>query len=327
MFTMIAVLALAGQVPAAASDGAKPAAKASAGAKRLAIPGTHLSVLPQPDFREAAGFTGLESVKHEASLMFIELPAPRGGDPVQELNKSLTPERLRTRGFTLKSKETGKQDGRSTVLIKGEVLKDGDTYIQWILFTFTSEPTAFQVLATAPADEFRRIEKSFKLMLDSVRWEKQLAATTGGRYYTLVLPAGWKLAKQLGPLDLYTESGRFPIPSGESSLAVENLNEKSTDFRAFVKAQNLKRNHYTDLKELESTFLKLDGLDANISYVSALEVEDRKLVILQYCYIHGEETTFLIEGNRTGKLSKETFEKVAKSWKLKEEDDDRNPKP
>ena len=133
---------------------------------------------------------------------------------------------------------------------------------------FTSEPSAFQVLATAPAEEFRRIEKSFKLMLDSVRWEKQLAAATGGRYYTLVIPAGWKLAKQIGPLDLYTESGRFPIPRGESSLAVANLNEKAADFKAFVKAQNLKRNHYTDLKELESTFLKVDGLDANISYVS-----------------------------------------------------------
>jgi hypothetical protein len=124
IFTMIAVLALTGQVPAAVSDGAKPEAKALAGAKRLAVRGTHLSLVLQPYFRESAGFTGMESEKHQASLMFIELPTPRGGDPIQELNKSFTPERLHTRGFILKSKETGKQDGQSTVLLKGEVRKD-----------------------------------------------------------------------------------------------------------------------------------------------------------------------------------------------------------
>jgi hypothetical protein len=145
--------------------------------------------------------------------------------------------------------------------------------------------------------------------------EKQLAA--GSRYYTLVLPAGWKIARQFGPLDLYSETGKFPARPGESSLAVMDLNEVAADFKAFVKAKNLKRNHYTALKELESTFLKIDGLEANLSHVSTIEVDGRKPVILQYCYISAGKTTILISGDRTDTLTKEAFESVCKSWKIK----------
>jgi hypothetical protein len=296
-----------------------------AGAKRVTMRGTHLSVVPAPNFGESAGFTGLESKEHEASLMFVEIPTPGGGDPIQEFSKSLTPERLRGRGFILKSRETGKQNGQSTLLLKGEVRKDGQTYVQWVFLVGSSEARVGQVLATAPTGEFRRIEEAFKLMLASVRWEKQLAAATGRHGYTLILPPGWKLARQFGPVDLYTESGRFPKPQGESGLGVTNLNEKPTNFQAFVKANNLKRNHYANLKELESTFLRINGFDANISHVSALRVEDRKPVTLQYCYIFIGETTILIEGDRTSKLPKETFEQICKSWKVKKPADERKP--
>jgi hypothetical protein len=295
------------------------------GPNRIAVRSMHLSLVLDPGLGESSNFTGVENVKHEASLMCVEIPTPQGGDSIQEFDKQFTPERLRTRGFLFKSRENGTQNGQSTLLLKGEVRKNGETYMQWIFLMGCSEPRAAQVVATAPAAKSREVEESFKLMLASVSWEKQLAATTAKSYYTLVVPPGWKLARRFGPLDLYNETGRFPVPAGESALGVVNLNEKPASFRAFVKANNLKRNHYTDLKELETKFLKIDGVDANISHVSAIHVEDRKPVILQYSYIFSGETVILIEGNRTSKLPKETFEDVCASFKFTRQDNEGEP--
>lgn len=301
----------------------EPAKDDAAGVKRVAVRGTHLSVVPASGFWESAGFTGLECKEHEASLMFIEIPTPGGADPVQELAGFFTRERLRSRGFLLESREAGKRDGRSTLLLKGNVMRDGQTYVQWVFLVGSPGSRVGQVLATAPSGEFPRMEGAFRGMLASVRWEKSPAATRAG--YTLELPPGWKLARQIGPIDLYTESGRFPKPPGESALGVIDLNEKPISFPAFVRARNLNRNHYAKLEELESTFLRIDGFDANISHVSALHVEDRRPVILQYCYIRTGKTTVLIEGDRTDKLTKPLFEQVCKSWKAEEANSGRKP--
>jgi len=154
-------------------------------------------------------------------------------------------------------------------------------------------------------------------MLASLRWEARAGAVQAGRYYSISLPKGWKLAKQFGPVDMYTESGRFPKAKDESALGVTLLNERHDDFKAFVKEMNLKRNRYTGLKELESQFLKIDGFDANISHVSGLDVVDQRPVILQYCYISLGPATMFIEGERTAKLDQELFENTCKTIKIK----------
>ena len=153
---------------------------------------------------------------------------------------------------------------------KSEMQKDGKIYVKFLFMMSSSEPRVAQVMATAPADEFSRIEEPFKLMLASVRLGKATRRHDGG---PLLHPriTGWLETRQAvrtaGPL--LRRAAGFPCPAENRPLAVANLNEKATNFKEFVKAKNLRRNHYTDLKELESTFLKIDGFDANISHVSA----------------------------------------------------------
>ncbi len=156
-------------------------------------------------------------------------------------------------------------------------------------------------------------------MLASLRWEANAGGAQGRRYYSISLPKGWKLAKQFGPVDMYTETGRFPKAKDESALGVTLLTEsRGGDFKAFVKEMNLKRNRYTGLKELESQFLKIDGFDANISHVSAFDVTDQRPVILQYCYISLGKATMFIEGERTAKLDQELFENTCKTIKIRQ---------
>lgn len=285
---------------------------------RVTVKGTHLSLVPQKGFTESQNFTGFESEAHEASIMVLEIPTPSGPGALKKVEERYSPDVLRGRGLVLKSKERGDQDGLPWLTLKAELRKEDKAYVQWIFFWESRDPQLAQVLVTAPAEDFRAVENDMKLMLRSLRWEANVGGAQAGRYYSISLPKGWKLAKQLGPVDMYTESGRFPKAKDESALGVTLLNEPNGDFKAFVKNMNLKRNRYADLKELESRFLEIDGFDANISHVSALDVVDQRSVILQYCYISLGKATMFIEGERTAKLDQVLFENTCKTIKIKQ---------
>jgi len=276
-----------------------------------------LSLVPQKGFTESQNFTGFESEAQEASVMVIELPVPSGPGALKRMEERFTPAALRSRGFVLKAKERGNQNGLPWLILKGELQREGNAYVQWLFLWESKDPHLAQVLVTAPAQNFPAVENDAKLMLESLRWETRADVAQAGRYYSITLPKGWKLAKQFGPVDLYTESGRFPKGEDESALSVALLSERRVDFKRYVKEQNLKRNHYADLKELESQFLKIDGFDANISHVSGLAVEDHRPVILQYCYISLGAATMFIEGERTAKLDQTLFESTCKTIKIK----------
>ncbi len=284
---------------------------------RVTVKGTHLSLIPRQGFTESQNFAGFESEAHEASVMVIELPMPSGPGALKKIEERFTPDVLRGRGFVLTSKERGNQNGFPWLTLKGNLRKEDKAYVQWIFFWESRDPQLAQVLVTAPAENFPAVENDAKTMLASLRWEPRASRAQAGRYYSISLPKGWKLAKQFGPVDMYTESGRFPKAKDESALGVTLLNEKYGDFKAFVKGMNLERNRYTGLKELESRFLKIDGFDANISHVSAFDVTDQRPVILQYCYISLGKATMFIEGERTARLDQKLFENTCKTIKIK----------
>jgi hypothetical protein len=282
---------------------------------RVAVKGTHLSLVPQKGFTESENFTGFESQAHEASIMVVEIPVPSGPGALKVFEEGFTPAALSRRGLVLKSKERGTQNGLPWLVLKGDLRQDDKAYVQWVFLWESKEPRIAEVMVTAPLESFPGIENDAKEMFESLRWEARAAEAS--RYYSIQLPKGWKLAKQVGPLDLYTESGRFPKAKDEAALGVMQLNEGSADFKTFVKESNLRRNHYTDLKELESQFLKIDGLEANFSQVSGFHVRDQRPVILQYCYISLGKVRMFIEGERTAKLDQKLFEDTCKTIKIK----------
>ena len=282
---------------------------------RVAVKGTHVSLVPKKGFTESENFTGFESQEHEASIMVVELPVLSGPGALKELEEGFTPAALRRRGVVLKSKERGTKNGLPWLVLKGELRQDDKPYVQWIFLWESKEPRIAEVMVTAPLENFPAIEEDAKAMFESLRWEARAAEAS--RYYSIKLPKGWKLAKQVGPLDMYSESGRFPKAEDEAALGVILLNEGSADFKTFVKESNLKRNHYTDLKELESQFLKIDGLEANFSQVSGIHDRDQREVILQYCYISLGKARMFIEGERMPKLDQKLFEDTCKTIKIK----------
>lgn len=66
-------------------------AGASEDPSRVAVKGTHLSLVPQKGFTESDNFTGFESQAHEASIMVVEIPVPSGPGALKEFEAGFTP--------------------------------------------------------------------------------------------------------------------------------------------------------------------------------------------------------------------------------------------
>jgi len=280
------------------------------------ISGTSLSFIPLLDFSKANGFVGYESLKYKASILATELPVPNGKEAIVYFDNIFTSETLKAKGLNFISKEKNVNNTKS-LLVKCGITKNSIDYIQWIYILKGESNKVAQIQISAPKDEFKKIENEIVKMLFSFRWKE---STEGfNTYYSIKLPEGWKLAKQQGVVEFYSESGKFPLSQGESSISVSNLSKSvnKEERKKYVEKMNLNRNYYSDLKLISSRDLNIDGFEANISYVSGLETRSSKQVIKQYCYIFLDTTTVLIEGDRTEKLDNNTFDNIVSSWKLK----------
>lgn len=283
------------------------------------ISGTSLSFIPLLDFSKAQGFVGYESLTYQICIMVMELPVPKGKNGIGFFDNMLTPELLQTKGLIYVSKEKNVFN-TSSLLIKCKGSKDNKEYIQWVFLLDGNNSKFAQIQVSGPKDKFEKIENDILRMLSTFKWnEKVVKADT---YYLIELPKGWKLAKQHGFLEIYSESGDFPLNEGESDICVMNMQKyvDKNERKEFIQEMNLQRNYYTNLNLLKSYDLVIDDFTANISYVSGYDLKASKNVILQYCYIFLYDTTILIEGDRTEILSKDVFENTVKSWRLKVND-------
>ncbi|MGG4106677.1 hypothetical protein AAXB25_22515 [Paenibacillus lautus] len=282
----------------------------------VTIPGTSLSFVPPADFQQAGGFIGYESVKHQTSIMVMEIPVPDGTEAVHYFDNFLTADRLQTKRLKLLSKEKiHTQANNQALLIKCNLVNNGVTYVQWIYILGSEGQTAGQIQVTAPEENFNPIEDQITDTLSSFQWGESSEADV---YYSLDLPTNWKLAKQHGTMELYSKDGVFPAPAGEPFLGVLNLQQTvpAEDRQAFLDKMNLQRNYYSDLEVVNSRDVEINGYPANISYVSGIETKTSNSVIKQYCYIFIDQTIILIEADQSDELNEIEFEKIALSWKL-----------
>lgn len=282
------------------------------------IPGTSLSFVPQANFEPASGFVGYESLQHRASIMVMELPVPDGKQAIAYFDGLLTAQELKNKGLELVSKE--KLGGNpQALLLKCKLVKGIELYIQWIYVLESDEDKIAQIQVSAPKNQFNLIEDEIREMLFSFKWTDEAAEFD--TYYTIELPDGWELAKQHAVMEIYSEGGRFPDPDHETEtmLLVANLHQQvSTEDRtAFLEKMNLQQKHYSDLVLLSSEDIEIDGFQANLSYVSGIDIQTFQPVIKQSCYIFLEDTTILIETDRTETMTQAEFERVIMSWKLK----------
>jgi hypothetical protein len=286
---------------------------------RLRFPGTSASFVPKIDLAPASGFAGFENVEHQLAILSVELPIPATGDALAELERVMTPANLRQQGVEFESAKRVVVEGGNGLLVKGHQTRHGMEFRKYLLFLPDKGKLA-QVQISFLLVHDNLLQPKIVEMIQSVRFERQVAKSTTP--YTLWLPEGWKLAKQFAVLEVYTPQGKFPVSASSSSIGIVNLSESVASERQaqFVLAKNRQRNHYSNLREISSENTQIDGQPANVSFVSAVDLNSNQPVILQYCYIFLPDTTYLIESRRGTEMSDRRFDGIARSWQLRRRD-------
>lgn len=287
----------------------------------IQIPGTRISCIPPSDFSLSKGFVGLESMKYQASILFMELPWPPTLNVKQFapfIKNQFNPKALAAKGVKLRNTEQITIGANNGIILKTSQLANSIEYTKWIILIEKENKAIYQIQITSPSNHFITIEKEIDNLIESIEintkeYEVELS-------YSISLPNGWRLAKQHGIMELYTETGKFPKSSpNESSLAVMNLQEyvRVQDRADWVKLKNTKRNYFSNFNTVSSHDLTINGFKANISVVDCYSDSAKKNVTKLYCYIFLNDTTFLIETDEHSIININTFFKICESWRLK----------
>lgn len=284
----------------------------------VTVSGTSLSFAPQGDFQPAGGFVGYESLTYETSILVLELPVSSGTMAVDDLNKVLTEEAIKSKGLELISKKRMNSSwGNEALLLKMSMVNQGVNYNQWMYILEGDEKLAGQIQVTAPSEQFALIENEINDMLMSFHWSK---GEESERNYSLDLPQDWKLAKQTESMEMYNKGGIYPPEqAGDPYIKVMTLQQavEEHERQSFLNQMNLEQENYSELKVIKSNDMEIDGYPANISYVYGMNLEIDQPVIKQYCYIFLEKSVIFMESDSSEIFAEAEFEEIANSWKLK----------
>ena len=223
------------------------------------IKGTSIAFIPLLDFEKAVGYTGFESIKYQTSIMVMQLPAYQNNKPITilDLDNLFNEYTLESKGIILKHKQNNPFNLENSLLIEGIQTHQNETYHK-LIYLFIGDNKFAQVIITCPKTKYNIIKNDLINMLKSFRWtEKQKGYQT---FYKIDLPENWKIALQMGPIDMYTKNGIMPGPKIES-IAIYNLQEEinKNEFKKYVKNKNLKRNYFSELEIIKNIELSINN--------------------------------------------------------------------
>lgn len=308
---IVIVVSLGAAAPPLCADQPEPSTLA-----RLTVPGTSISFVPFVAMRTAEDFIGVENRRQQFAVVVADLPTRSDSDVLTEFEQIMTIGKLRERGVELESTERIMLGDREGLLLTARQARGGVVFRKFMLFLPQPDQVS-QILVVLPLARDREWGSQLATMIRSFR-----AGPASGQKlppYVMTLPTGWLLANQTAVFELYAPGGRFPVPTGKPHVAVTIVFDQiSAGQQArYVGFRNLNRNYYSDCEVLTSQYLTIDGLPANISYVSAIDEETQQPVTLQYCYIFSPRTIFFLESRRSPEMSDATFEKIVRSWRLR----------
>jgi hypothetical protein len=96
--------------------------------KRIAVAGTHCSMVPPEGFVAATDFRGFQNAEMKESIVVTELPAP-----YQAIVDELTVDALRGRGITLLDKKVIDFNNGKATFLTAEQTANGTTYSKQML--------------------------------------------------------------------------------------------------------------------------------------------------------------------------------------------------
>lgn len=294
--------------PAPGTDGPGTAPSTPVGAPARAdevfFPGAGVRLVCPDGFEKSANFEGFQQAQTQASILALSMPAP-----FAQATAGFTPEQMKTRGWTFRSREEVKLDQTPALLIHFEQPARGISFVKWSLALGTEKKTIL-VTATFPKVHEKELSDLLKSALLRTRVAQGAEAavkpelpfaiepskklkTTEGMSGTLSLTRSGVLGKNApgDPLFLVAKSISSDLQANSRETAERRLKEMALT---------------RDLQVEKTDAITVDGLEGWESVAGAKEAKTGAGLVIYQVMLFDQGSYYLLQG-RVGAEQRDEF--------------------
>ncbi len=285
----------------------------------VSFPAFGLKIRRPEGFEKADNFDGFGEPETQSSIMVLGIPAP-----YSQVTAGMTKEYLKTRGWSLKSRDDVNVNGLRGILVHFEQPAGDEVFLKWS-FMFGDDQKTTMVTATFPKVQERELSARLKSAVLSLRPDRATAPDPGADLpFTLVATEKLKISPGINRTLAYTKDGVFMIKSPEDPLfvATSSLGEVIVgDRRKFAEQRVLGTVHTKQVKVKSNDRITIDGLDGFESLSEAEEDLSGTPLVLYQVVLFDEGSYILMQGHVGAKFRDDflpEFKAIARSLRRKQ---------
>ena len=282
------------------------------------VPATRVSLIKPKGFTAAKNFSGFEQTNTGASIIITEMPAP-----YTQIASGLNAANLKTRGMTLRKKQSITIDGYSGQLLQVTQVANLIEFVRWLV-VFGDETETVIIGASLPKNLQSSLSLPLKSSILSAKWQKtKVLDPLADINFAVESTPKLKFALRVQNSLLYTGDGVIPAKSPESPIfivaqAISNITVK--DRKQFSENRLAQTAQIENLSIDTSSVISINGLSGYEIIGKARERDTNTPLTVYQVMLFEEDTYYIIQGIVGEKLKAEyldDFQRMARSFKRK----------
>lgn len=181
----------------------------------VSFPAVGVKIVRPDGFTDAENFHGFQQLSTLSSVMAGRIPGP-----FSEVTRGFTSEQMKTRGMTLRSKESVEIDGNTGILLNVTQSAGGIEFVKWIL-AFGSEKETRIVTATFRKADEAELSDKLKAVVVGTREETSPPPSLGADVaFEISASKKLKQTQSIGKALMYTKDGTILAKSREDPFFI-----------------------------------------------------------------------------------------------------------
>jgi hypothetical protein len=281
----------------------------------VSFPAAGVKLMRPAGFDDAENFHGFQQPSTQSSVMVVMIPGPYA-----ETTRGFTADQFKTRGMTLRSKETIEINGMAGLLLSVKQNGYGTEFAKWIVALGDESETTL-VTATFPESEETNLSDALRAVVLSTKSDDAPAPTPGtDSVFAIDASAKLKLTRGIGKMLSYSKDGTIPTESPQDPIfiAAPSLSGIPIDNKRQFAVQRLFQTAHTRITSVTSnTAITIDALEGYEIVADAEDVDSGTALKVYQVILYDEESYFLMQGLVGVKLADEylpEFKAMARSF-------------
>lgn len=261
--------------------------------KYVSFPTAGVKLRQPAGFQKSDNFDGFGHSETQSSILVMVLPGP-----YSETISGFTQSGMKSRGWTMHSRQDVEVDGLPGILINFEQPAGGEVYTKWSL-AFGSDRKTTLITATFPKNYERDFSDLLKSVVLSARLDTASPPELGSDLpFTLTTSTKLKLTPGINKMLLYTRDGFIPTksPSDPLFIVAPGLAIVNEGKRQFAEQQLYSTAEAKQIAVKSTNDIQIDGLGGYESLAEAIDAKTGLNLILYQVMLFDDDSYIRIVG-------------------------------